>query len=60
MSTKVKVNGKEVYYDAAVNLMDDDIREVLHQDMTGSTPQDFVDAYAASYYDAHGETWDVA
>ena len=43
---KVLLHGNLVDYDACVNLMDDDIREDLHNDYAGSiTEQQFLDAY---------------
>ena len=46
--------GNEVNYDAAVELMDDDIREQLHDQMAPCTEQEFFDAYAK----AHAEKFD--
>jgi len=57
---RVIVDGREVDYDAAVMLMDDDIRNRLHDDMPlGVSAQDFVDAYCAAHRDAFGEDFVV-
>lgn len=51
---KVMLNGSEVYYDACVELMDDDIREELSQEMSPCTEQEFLDAYVVR----HAEKFD--
>lgn len=55
----VVVDGAEVDFDAAVALMDDDLRESLHAEGIEG-PQTFVDAYAARHAERFGETWVVA
>lgn len=50
MATKVKdANGKEVYYNAAVALMGDDLREQLHKEMAPCTDQEFFTAYEKAH-----------
>jgi hypothetical protein len=61
MSKQVTLNGKTIDFDAAVNLMDDEIREDLHNKMAPCTDQEFMDAYVeahAAKYD--GEQFQVA
>lgn len=63
MSNQVTLNGKTIDFDAAVNLMDDDIREDLHNNKMAPccTDQEFLDAYVqahAAKYD--GEEFQVA
>lgn len=61
MSKQVTMNGKTIDFDAAVNLMDDEIREDLHNKMAPCTDQEFMDAYVqahAAKYD--GEEFQVA
>jgi hypothetical protein len=61
MSKQVTLNGKTIDFDAAVNLMDDEIREDLHNKMAPCTDQEFLDAYVqahAAKYD--GEEFQVA
>ena len=44
--TEVKVNGKTYDFDTVVSLMDDEIRELVHNEITDSLDeQGFVDAY---------------
>lgn len=60
MATKVKdANGKEVYYSAAVALMDDDIREQLHEEMAPCTDQEFFTAYEKAHEEKFGEEFIV-
>jgi len=53
MSTVI-LNDKEIDFDVAVNLMDDEIREELHSQLAPCTDQDFMDAYVK----AHAEKFD--
>ena len=52
--------GKELDYEAAVNLMDDDIREELHMQLAPCTDQQFFDAYAKAHEQKFGEEWELA
>lgn len=61
MSNQVTLNGKTIDFDAAVNLMDDEIREDLHNKMAPCTAQEFVDAYVAAHAAKYaGEEFQVA
>jgi len=42
-------------YDAAENLMDDELREELHRTMSNGTPQEFIEAYAKRHREKFGE-----
>ncbi len=59
--SKVTVAGQLVPYEAAVNLMDDDLREALNGSWTGAEDdyQGFVDAYAAAHADKFAEEFVV-
>lgn len=50
---QVKINGQTVDFDAAVALMDDDIREALHAEGV-EDEQAFVDAYCARHAEKFG------
>lgn len=52
--TTVTLNDKTIDFDAAVNLMDDEIREDLNTRIGGCTEQEFMDAYVR----AHAEKFD--
>ena len=42
-------DGKQIDFDAAVELMDDDIREELHAKLAPCSDQAFLDAYEAHH-----------
>jgi hypothetical protein len=50
----VTINGRTIAFDAAVNLMDDEIRERLHSELAPCSNQEFMDAYVV----AHAEKFD--
>lgn len=49
------INGNQVDFEAAVNLMDDDLREELHDEMAPCSDQEFADAYAKAHEERFGE-----
>jgi hypothetical protein len=53
-------HGKELDFDATVVLMDDDIREQLHNDLAPCTEQEFFDAYAKAHEEKFREEWELA
>ena len=55
MSKVINSYGEEVYFDAAVGLMDDDIREELNFQMAPCTDQEFFDAYSKAHKEKFGE-----
>lgn len=50
--------GTEVSYEAAVNMMDDELREAIHAEMAPCTDQEFFDAYAKAHKERFGEEWE--
>jgi hypothetical protein len=52
--------GVEIDFDAAVNLMDDKIREELHREMAPCTAQEFFDAYCKAHHEIFGEEWELS
>ena len=52
--------GVEISFDAAVALMDDDIREEVHADIAPCSEQEFFDAYCKAHYDRFGEDFEPA
>ena len=56
---KVMLNGEMVNFDAAVSLMDDEIREAVHADLAPCTDQEFMDAYAKAHHEKYGEEFKV-
>ena len=53
------MNGNEVSYEAAVMLMDDDIREELAAEMAPCTEQEFFNAYEQAHMEKFGEEFKV-
>lgn len=51
--TKITYKGHQYDADAAINLMDDEIREKLHSARDWKSEQEFFDAYVK----AHAETY---
>ena len=59
MTSKVLVNGYEVDFDVMVNMMDDEIREELHDKLAPCTNQEFADAYVAAHEAKYGEQFEI-
>lgn len=54
------LNGAEIDYAAAVNLMDDDIREALHLELAPCTEQKFFTAYEDAHIAKFGKEWELS
>ena len=52
-------NGKELDFDAAVALMDDELREELHNAIAPCTDQEFLTAYEDMHSEKFGERWEL-
>ena len=52
--------GTEIDFDAAVALMDDEIREDLHNRISPCTEQEFFSAYAEAHEKMFNEIWEPA
>jgi len=59
MSTVMNQNGQEIVFEAAVNLMDDEIREKLHMELAPCTDQEFFTAYEKAHSQKYGEKFEV-
>jgi hypothetical protein len=55
----VTLQNQEVDFDAAVALMDDEIRERLHAEMAPCSEQDFIDAYVKAHREKYEEEFTV-
>lgn len=53
----VNKNGYELDFDAAVILMDDEIREEVSEELAPCTEQEFFTAYEEAHEKATGEEW---
>lgn len=63
MNTSPVINksGCKIYdFNAAVSLMDDSIREELHNRQDFKTEQEFFDAYADLHLSKYGEEWELS
>lgn len=49
--------GNEIDYEVSVTMMDDEVRENLHNEIAPCTEQEFFDAYAAAHKEQFGEDW---
>ena len=59
MANKVLLNGNLVDFDATVNMMDDEIREKLHNELAPCTDQEFMDAYAEAHEAKFNERFEI-
>ena len=59
MANKVLLNGNLVDFDAAVNMMDDAIREELHNKLAPCTDQEFMDAYVEAHEAKYNERFEI-
>jgi hypothetical protein len=60
MANVINKNGTEINFDAAVTLMDDDIREDLSMELAPCTDQEFFSAYEARHEAKYGEEWELS
>jgi hypothetical protein len=58
MSKVKNASGLEIDFDAAVNLMDDDVREKIHG--AADTEQEFFAAYERAHEKKYGEPWELS
>ena len=56
----INKNGKEIDFEAAVNLMDEGIREQLNDEIAPCTVQEFFTAYEKDHEEAYGEEWELS
>ncbi len=56
----INKNGTEINFDAAVPMMDDDIREDLHMEMAPCADQEFFTAYEKAHEERFGEEWELS
>lgn len=57
MATIINERGEQIDYDAAVELMDDELREALHAELAPCAEQVFAEAYAKAHEAKFGEPW---
>ena len=57
--TKVLLNNELVDFEACVMLMDDDLREEIHEDMAPCGEQEFLDEYVRRHSEKFGEEFTI-
>lgn len=60
MTMVINKNGAEIDFDAAVQLMDDDVREAVHDELAPCTEQEFFTAYETAHFAKFGEEWELS
>ena len=58
--TVINANGIEINYEEAVELMDDELREQIADDIAPCTEQDFFTAYESAHAAKYGEEWELS
>lgn len=56
----INMNGTEINYEAAVMLMDEEIRESLSFEIAPCTEQEFFAAYENAHAEKYGEEWELS
>lgn len=58
---KVKnINGAEIDFEQAVELMDNDLREELHAELAPCGEQEFFTAYERAHTERYGTEWELS
>lgn len=60
MTDVINKNNAVINWDAAVELMDDDIREQLNAELAPCSEQDFFSAYETAHAELFGEEWELS
>lgn len=56
----INKNGTAIDFDAAVSMMDDDIRESVHAELAPCTEQEFFTGYETAHAAKYGEEWELS
>ncbi len=56
----INMNGTEINYEAAVELMDDEICESLNFEIAPCTEQEFFTAYEKAHAEKYCEEWELS
>ena len=56
----INMNGTEINYEAAVMLMDEEIRESLSFEIAPCTDQEFFNAYEKAHAEKYSEEWELS
>lgn len=55
----INQNGTEIDFEAAVSLMDDEIREDLNRELAPCSEQEFFSAYEKAHTEKYGEEFQI-
>lgn len=56
----INANGTAIDFDAAVALMDDELRESIHAELSPCTEQAFFTAYETAHAAKYGVEWELS
>lgn len=56
----INMNGTEINYEAAMELMDDELCEDLYFDLAPCTKQEFFSAYEKAHAKKYGKEWELS
>lgn len=59
MKKVINSYGTEVNYNAALMIMDDELREEIHEELSPCTDQEFFEEYAKRHEEKFGEEWEA-
>lgn len=60
MNKVINMNGTAIDFDAAVMMMDDEIREELNAELAPCEDQEFFTAYEKAHAEKYGEEWEMS
>lgn len=60
MGNVINLNGIEINFQAAIQLMDYEIREQLHDDLSPCDDQSFFTAYEFAHAEKFNEEWELS
>lgn len=60
MAKVINENGYELDFDAALNYMDDGLRERLHDEIAPCDEQEFFNSYESAHEKEFGEVWELS
>lgn len=55
----INLDGCEINFEAAVSLMDDEIREALNRELAPCSEQEFFSAYEKAHAEKYGEEFQI-
>ena len=56
----INTNGTTIDFETAVYMMDDELRESIHAELSPCTEQEFFTAYEKAHADKYGEEWELS